>query len=26
VSEAYEAGYAHGRERNAAGFETWIRK
>lgn len=26
VSEAYEAGYAHGTEKNAAGFEAWVRK
>ena len=26
ATEAYEAGYAHGMERNAAGFESWIRK
>lgn len=26
VSEAYEAGYAHGMEKNADGFEAWIRK
>jgi len=26
VSEAYDAGYAHGAERNASGFEAWIRK
>jgi hypothetical protein len=26
VSEAYDAGYAHGREKNTGGFEAWIRK
>ena len=26
VSAAYEAGYAHGLEKNAAAFETWVRK
>jgi hypothetical protein len=26
LNEAYEAGYAHGLEKNAGGFETWIRK
>ena len=26
ASEAYEAGYTHGREKNAGGFESWIRK
>ena len=26
VSEAYAAGYAHGLEKNAGGFEAWIRK
>ena len=26
VSEAYEAGYGHGLEKNPAGFEAWIRK
>ena len=26
VNEAYEAGYAHGLEKNAAGFEAWIRR
>ena len=26
ASEAYEAGYAHGRERNAGGFAPWLRK
>ncbi len=25
-NEAYEAGYAHGMERNAAGYQAWIRK
>lgn len=25
ASEAYEAGYAHGREKNAGGFQAWIR-
>lgn len=25
VNEAYEAGYAHGAEKNAGGFEAWIR-
>jgi hypothetical protein len=25
ASDAYEAGYAHGREKNAGGFEAWIR-
>jgi len=26
VSEAYDTGYAHGLEKNTAGFEGWIRK
>lgn len=26
VNAAYEAGYAHGLERNSAAFESWIRK
>jgi hypothetical protein len=26
VSEAYDAGYAHGREKNTGGFEAWVRK
>lgn len=26
VSEAYEAGYAHGREKNVEGFDAWIRR
>jgi hypothetical protein len=26
VSEAYDAGYAHGMEKNTGGFEAWIRK
>jgi hypothetical protein len=26
ASEAYEAGYAHGMEKNPGGFEAWIRK
>jgi tyrosyl-tRNA synthetase len=26
VSEAHEAGYAHGLEQNTVGFEAWIRK
>ncbi len=26
VNEAYEAGYAAGLEKNAAGYEAWIRK
>jgi hypothetical protein len=26
VSAAYDAGYAHGMEKNAGGFEAWIRK
>lgn len=26
VSEAYDTGYAHGREKNTAGYEAWIRK
>jgi len=26
VSDAYDAGYAHGMEKNSAGFEIWIRK
>ena len=26
LNEAYEAGYAHGLEKNPAGFEAWIRK
>lgn len=26
VSEAYDAGYAHGLEKNTGGFEAWIRK
>jgi hypothetical protein len=25
VSEAYDTGYAHGLEKNTAGFEAWIR-
>jgi len=25
-NEAYEAGYSAGMEKNAGGFETWIRK
>jgi hypothetical protein len=25
VTEAYEAGYAHGMQKNAGGFEAWIR-
>jgi hypothetical protein len=26
LNEAYEAGYEHGLQKNAAGFEAWIRK
>jgi hypothetical protein len=26
ATEAYEAGYAAGREKNVAGFDTWITK
>jgi hypothetical protein len=26
ANEAYEAGYAHGREKNAGAFASWIRK
>lgn len=26
LNEAYEAGYGHGKEKNAAGFEAWVRK
>ena len=26
VSEAHEAGYAHGLEKNTGSFEAWIRK
>lgn len=26
VNEAYEAGYAHGVEKNTSGFEAWVRK
>ena len=26
VTEAYEAGYAAGMEKNAGGFDAWIRK
>jgi len=26
AGEAYQAGYAHGMEKNAGGFEAWIRK
>jgi hypothetical protein len=26
VSEAYDAGYAHGTEKNTGGFDAWIRK
>lgn len=26
ANEAYEAGYTHGLEKNAGGFEAWIRK
>jgi hypothetical protein len=26
VNEAYEAGYAHGMEKNTGGFDAWIRK
>lgn len=26
ASEAYEAGYAHGKEKNAGGFDAWLRK
>lgn len=26
LNEAYEAGYEHGLEKNAAGFGAWIRK
>lgn len=26
ANEAYEAGYAHGMDKNAGGFEAWIRK
>jgi len=26
VNEAYEAGYAQGLEKNAGGFQAWIRK
>ena len=26
VNEAYEAGYAHGMEKNPGAFEAWIRK
>ena len=26
LSEAYAAGYAHGLEKNAGGFDAWIRK
>ena len=25
LNDAYEAGYEHGLEKNAAGFEAWIR-
>jgi len=25
VSDAYDAGYAHGREKNADAFEPWVR-
>jgi hypothetical protein len=26
LSEAYEAGYAHGLKRDTSGFQAWIRK
>jgi hypothetical protein len=26
ANDAYEAGYAHGREKNTGGFDAWIRK
>jgi hypothetical protein len=26
VNDAYEAGYAHGLEKNTGGFEAWIKK
>lgn len=26
LNDAYEAGYAHGLERNAAGFDAWLTK
>jgi len=26
VNEPYEAGYAHGLEKNTSGFQAWIRK
>jgi len=26
VNEAYEAGYAHGLEKDSSGFQAWIRK
>jgi hypothetical protein len=26
VNEAYAAGYAHGLEKNAGGFDAWVRK
>jgi len=26
LNDAYEAGYAHGREKNTGGFETWVGK
>ena len=26
LSEAYEAGYAHGLKRDTSGFQSWIRK
>lgn len=26
ASEAYEAGYAHGLEKNAGAFQSWVRK
>ena len=26
INDAYEAGYAHGLERNTSGFQSWVRK
>ncbi|MDQ3027354.1 MAG: hypothetical protein M3R58_12735 [Pseudomonadota bacterium] len=26
INEAYEAGYAHGLERNTSDFQTWLKK
>ncbi len=26
LNDAYEAGYAHGLEKNGAGFDAWVRK